>query len=573
MTQPALGRRSFIELASVSLLAASVSRLTVTEAVPSEREAPGRPNIVLIVTDDLDSLTLEQMPGIDRLLRQEGTTFANFMVSMPSCGPSRASILRGQYAHNHGMLDNTGTVGGFGRFFDLGREESTVATWLHDAGYRTGLFGKYLNDYDTIAPEHVPPGWDEWVAWAGRGKFLGYRLNEQGTLVDYRRRDGVYETDLLTEKARLFIEDAVAAEQPFFAYVAPHAPHEPNRPAPRHESAFLDATAPRSPSFNETDVADKPAWVQALPSLTDLEAARIDMLYQRRLQSMLAVDEMVATLIDTLTETGVLANTYILLTSDNGWHYGEHRLPEGKGTPYEETIRVPLIVRGPDVPAGRVEPRLASVIDLAPTFAALADTPTPDFIDGRSLTPLFAGDDATSWRQAVLVEMSSTSPSFDPPPMLPATEPLAPVPVEAFASPEAASPELALASAATPEPEPATHQDPESTPAPQPRSPAMPISSPHDGEPNQKGVIWGGTRIPEFWILRTADWVYIEYEADAGRELYELRSDPFQEENLITRIDAQTERVLSERLAALATCAGATCTAAEDAPVELSFRR
>jgi arylsulfatase A-like enzyme len=560
--QPTLGRRSFVELASLSLLTARIPTLT-TKAAPSGSEAPGRPNFVLIVADDLDSLTLGQMPSIDRLLRQQGTTFANFLVSMPSCGPSRASILRGQYAHNHGVLDNTGPVGGFGRFFELGREDSTVATWLHDAGYRTGLFGKYLNDYNTIAPDHVPPGWDDWAAWAGRGKFFGYRLNEQGHLIDYRRRDGVCETDALTDKARQFIEHAVAAEQPFFAYIAPHAPHEPNRPALRHESAFPDVTAPRSPSFNETDVADKPAWVQELPALTDLEAARIDALYQRRLRSMLAVDEMVSTLIDTLTERGVLANTYVLLTSDNGWHFGEHRLPEGKGTPYEETIRVPLLVRGPDVPAGRVETRVASLIDLAPTFAALAEAPAPHFVDGRSLAPLLAGDDAAPWRQAVLVEMSSVIPPID----------LAPESGEAFAAPETTSPPLAPESTTGPDPEPTTRQDSKSTREPQPRAPAKPIRAPHDDKPNQKGVIWSGTRIPEFWLLHTADLVYIEYEADAGRELYDLRSDPFQEENLVADVDGETQQVLSERLAALATCAGETCAAAEDATIEISFRR
>lgn len=375
-----------------------------TGVMPAPRPAAAAvpPNIVLIVTDDQDFRSLQEMPNVRKLLTQEGTTFPNFIFSTPGCCPSRASILRGQYTHNHGVLRSKGPNGGFATFYNLGREESTVATWLKHQGYRTALVGKYLNGYpEGVDAGYVPPGWTEWQAPL-QEHYFGYDFNDNGTIVRYGHRPEDYLTDVLSQKAQDFVRRSAKAGKPFFLHLTPRAPHGPAIPAPRHAEAFPNATAPRVPSFNEEDVSDKPAYVHDAPPFTDDEIDQIDALYRDRLRTLLAVDEMVADLIATLEATNTLGNTYVFFTTDNGYLVGEHRVAE-KGLPYEESIRMPLLVRGPGVRAGAVEDRLVSNIDLAPTFAALAGTRTPRFVDGRSLVPLLRGEPPGSWRQAVLV--------------------------------------------------------------------------------------------------------------------------------------------------------------------------
>ena len=196
-----------------------------------------------------------------------------------------------------------------------------------------------------------------------------------------------------------FVARSAAAGQPFFLYVAPFAPHAPATPAPRHAEAFPDPAAPRVPSFGEADVGDKPAWVRDQVEIGPDEAALIDAHHGLRMRSLLAVDDLVATVMDALSASGALEDTYVFFTSDNGFHLGEHRIGYGKRTPYEEAIRVPLLVRGPGVPAGRVVEELALNVDLAPTFAELAGVAAPDFVDGRSLVPLLRGDQRLAvWR-------------------------------------------------------------------------------------------------------------------------------------------------------------------------------
>jgi len=283
---------------------------------------PSRPNIVLVVTDDLDAASVEAMPMVMALLHDQGVSFSNFFVSTPLCCPARVSLLRGQYVHNHGVLGNGGPNGGFATFHRLGGEDSTVATWLHDAGYRTALLGKYLNGYPEDAdPSYVPPGWDEWDALVAEapagGGYIDYALNENGRRVTYGSEPEDYSTDVLSAKATDFIARTTAADQPFFLYLAPFAPHAPSIPATRHAEAFAEARAPRSAAFNEADVSDKPSWVRDRPVLSDEQVAEIDAQYRDRLRTLLAVDEMVATLVQTLEATGELENTYLFFTSYN----------------------------------------------------------------------------------------------------------------------------------------------------------------------------------------------------------------------------------------------------------------
>ena len=458
-----------------------------------------RPNIILLLTDDLDARAMGPFPRLKSLLSDQGTSFVNFFVSLSLCCPSRSSILRGQYAHNHQIFGNSPPSGGFEKFHELGHEDSTVATWLHDAGYRTALMGKYLNGYPNgVPPTYVPPGWDEWDSPARGNPYseFDYTLNENGALVAYGHNADDYMIDVIGRKATEFIEGSASAGAPFFLYLPVYAPHQPATPAPRHADAFPGVTAPRPPSFNEADVSVKPEWVRDRPTLNDPQQRRIDELYRKRLQSMLAVEDLMASLVGTLQSTGQLDNTFLFFSSDNGFHLGEHRLPPGKQTAYEEDIRVPLIVRGPGVPAGRTLEQLAGNIDLAPTFAELAGATVPEFVDGRSLVRLLGESPPASdeWRQVFLLEHGDTSP-----------------------------------------------------PGAAPRTRARPM-------------------IPAYRAMHTRDSVYMEY-ATGERELYDLRADPYELQNLQATTDSSGLAQLSARLAELSHCAGDSCRVAEDKPL------
>jgi arylsulfatase A-like enzyme len=304
------------------------------------------------------------MPRVQALLVKQGLTFKNAFVATPLCCPSRASFLTGQYPHNNDIRGNSPPLGGFVKFRDLGREGSTVATWLRAAGYRTALFGKYLNGYPTADnPTYVPAGWGEWYGKFERapviGDYFGYKLNENGRVVAHGKDPSEYLTDVLLEKAVAFIQSAAGDRtRPIFLYFAPYAPHAegapngPPTPAPRHKGTLAHMTAPRPLSFNEADLSDKPSHFQRRPVLDAKRIAELDHEYRTRVESLLAVDEAVERIIKALADRGELANSYIFFMSDNGYLLGQHRVPRGKGVPYEESIRVPLVVRGPGIPAG-----------------------------------------------------------------------------------------------------------------------------------------------------------------------------------------------------------------------------
>ena len=363
---------------------------------------PGQPNIVLIMTDDEDVAIHQFMPKTKALLEDRGTTFDNFFVSYPFCCPSRASILRGQYAHNTHIVGNEQPYGGFEKFRQLGLEESTVATWLQDAGYHTAMIGKYLNRY---VPERdgVPPGWDEWYVGGNAHRSYDYTLNENGRTVAYGDRPEDYLNDVLTDKAVQVIRAASAARQPFFVYVLPYTPHSPSVAAPRHEGMFTDAKLPRTPAFDEADVSDKPDFIRRIPPLDEEQIGGLEDEYQRRLRSLQAIDDMVERIVSALETTQELDNTYVIYSSDNGFHLGEHRLPAGKDFPYEEDIRVPAVVRGPGVPAGHRIEAMVLNSDLAPTLAEIAGIEAPEFVDGRSFLALF-DDPGHAWRESFLIE-------------------------------------------------------------------------------------------------------------------------------------------------------------------------
>ena len=304
------------------------------------------------------------MPTVQSQLVDRGVTFANAFVVNPVCCPSRASTLTGRYSHSTGVYNNNGPYGGWPSFRT--RERSTIATWLEGGGYRTGFFGKYLNNY---GGPFVPPGWSRWVAFAppNAENYYTYRLNIDGTMVDYGSDPGDYSTDVLAGEASSFIRGAGAA--PLFVLFAPFAPHGPPTPAPRHEGAFAGLPPWRPASYNEPNATDKPAWVRSLAPLTAGDGAAVDAFRRGQLESLLAVDDAVGELLDALADTGRLDETLFVFTSDNGYLWGEHRW-RSKVVAYDESIRVPLVVRYDGVAqTAATSPRLVANIDLAPTFA------------------------------------------------------------------------------------------------------------------------------------------------------------------------------------------------------------
>jgi N-acetylglucosamine-6-sulfatase len=379
-----------------------------------------KPNIIFIITDDMrkDDLTDTYMPKTTKELVEKGMSFQNAFVSNPICCPSRSTIMRGQYAHNtkvwftKNVFDPDPNVrdGGWAGYKGNLYENDNVATHLQaqTVGYRTGFFGKYLNNYSGTTK---PPGWDDWFAFH-QLTYYNYDVNDNAKIVHYGSRSSDYSTDVLNTQVKEFIDASVAQDKPFFAYVAPKAPHSPFTPAPRDQHTFDGLKAPRLDSFNEVDVSDKPPWIQSLPKLTSNNIANIDKRHENRVETLQAVDDLVGDVVLKLGEKpGVLSNTYIFFTSDNGFHHGEHRIPQGKGRPYEESVRVPLVIRGPKVqPPAAGQPRLSTDklvlnTDYFPTFMELAEAQaqTPPYVDGRSLVPVLT-EPAPPWRTAILIE-------------------------------------------------------------------------------------------------------------------------------------------------------------------------
>jgi arylsulfatase A-like enzyme len=380
---------------------------------------PVKPNIVFILADDLDAESVAQMPTLQALLAQGGTTFSRAYAAAPLCAPARASILTGRFPHNHDVHDNAPPHGGFESFYASGAEANTIATALHTAGYHTGLVGKYLNGYPQTADGgYIPPGWDDWAVHVGASEYFTYYLNINRTYQLYGTDAKDYITDVMSDLSVDFVNKtaALSPRQPFFLYIATVAPHLPAMAAPRHGAEFPDAQVPRDPSFNEADISDKPGWVRRFPPLTPSVQDQLDHVYRKRLQSMLAVDDLLHSLVQALQATGESDRTYFFFSSDNGFEQGQHRQPNGKGLMYEESIRVPLLVRGPGVPAGVTRDHLVSHVDFFPTFVELATGQAPTTLDGRSLAPLLksSAPASTAWRVDMLVE--SLTPGDAPPP-------------------------------------------------------------------------------------------------------------------------------------------------------------
>lgn len=361
------------------------------------RHTSQKPNIIFVLTDDQFPGTENKMPFLNTNITNEGVKFTNMVSTFPLCCPARATIQRGQYSHNTQILGNALPQGGWQKFKSLGEQKSTIATWLHQAGYQTGLFGKYMNNYTDRA---IPPGWDRWYAWNGINE--GWTaVNDQGTQkpLDWKEADS-----LVADEAIEFLSNGLKSEAPLFAFVNFGAMHEPYFYAPIDAGTFAGEKVPRTPAFNEDDVSDKPNYIRKRPKLSSSDIYELDTAYQNGLRSLMRVDRFIEEASELLRREGEMDNTYFVFYTDNGVHFGQHRLMPGKLQPYEEDVNFPLIVRGPGIPHGVIESELVGNHDIAPTVADMADANVPAFVDGRSFLPLAQGT-TTDWpRTAILSE-------------------------------------------------------------------------------------------------------------------------------------------------------------------------
>ena len=422
-------RRRWLAIAIAAIVALSLTGVgvllrggrthdaTVTP-VPTGRAHP--PNVLVFVTDDQDFGTWSAMPRTRRLVLDHGIEFTNAYVSNPSCCPSRATILTGDWSHTTGVYTNHGYGGGTRAFYRMGNEQRTIATYL-DPSYDTALFGKYLNGYAAEADRigqhaYVPPGWDEWQAFYGmNGSYYHYRLNVDGRLERYGGGPKDYSTDVLGERLRDWLDpsDGVGRDptQPFFAYFAAFSPHGPSEASPTYgdDHRFLDLPAYDSPAVNERDVSDKPTYIRGLQPLRP--AGRRRLTYQWRLQhqSLFSYDRQIGLTLRLLRREHQLHDTLVIVMSDNGEEDGEHRW-KYKLVPYERSIHVPLAIRYDRLirHKGVVDDTdMVANTDLLPTITALAlgrgwRPPAP--VDGVSLRAILMGKQRGPLRRSMLLE-------------------------------------------------------------------------------------------------------------------------------------------------------------------------
>jgi N-acetylglucosamine-6-sulfatase len=388
----------------------------------SSPDGSQRPNVVLITTDDMTASDLRWMPKTRRLLGRAGVAFTDSISPHPMCCPARAEILTGQFTQNNGVRTNNAPYGGYYRLDSA----NTLPVWLRRAGYQTAFMGKYLNEYGARGPRAVPPGWDYWRATVRNTyDYYNYTVNADGHL---RIHIADYQTSHYADLTERLVPRLSAHDQPFFLWQSHIAPHgacspwpeiegqqcwTPVVPSRRYAGTLEDVPPPQrdGPAYNEADVSDKPRYIRDHPPLDLHQRRRLGEVFQRRIESLRSVDNAVARTIDVLERTHELDDTLLIFTSDNGYLLGQHRF-SGKDVPYEPALQVPLLMRGPSVPAGVRSAATATTVDLAPTILGLTGARAGLPIDGRNLLPVARGN-RPGWH-TTLIQGGPRSPASGP---------------------------------------------------------------------------------------------------------------------------------------------------------------
>jgi arylsulfatase A-like enzyme len=520
-------RRPLAAAAAVAALAAGIGGYAASDPA----EGAGTENVVFILTDDQAFHEMSALPTVRSRIGGEGATFKRAYAPYPLCCPARVTTLTGQYMHNHLVRGNGGEFGGYANFTD--QEADALPVHLQDDGYYTVQVGKYLNGYANDVPfvPPVPPGWDEWYGKVSQSNlYYDYALVEDpdgsggvpGQYESYGSAPEDYQTDVLRDKAVNFIQGITGAQTPFALNFWVNAPHAPFTPAPRHFYDLGGTALPKLPGFNEEKINDKPAWLRAqAKKLGSGMRRKIAGERRRRLEMLMSVDEAVDAILDALEAEGILDDTYVIFTSDNGLFRGEHRIVGGKYLAYEPSSHVPLMIRGPGISAGVTSNELVSLADITQTILQISRGAPDPSLDGRSLLP-FAQDPSRTTTRPILLE-ADTGPGRGSTP----TEP----------QEASAASSLGLAGAAG-----VSNLDQE---------PGVPASV--------RTSAAHGNNAPAYRGLRTSRYSYVIYSNGQG-ELYDLKLDPGQLTNVIrNRRYRKVRRWLFGKLQRYVACDGAQC--------------
>lgn len=456
-SSPRRGMARRLAILTGCILLAYLASLATTGLAKAKQKRKGstKPNIVLIQADDAVRSDIRHMPNVTRLLQEGGTTLTNYNSPYPLCGPSRASLLTGQRAHNNQLMGNFQAAdGGHFVFRSLPGElnqRNSLGKWMQKAGYSTALIGKYLNEYGAAEPNEVPPGWNRWVAMLDNSTYdyFNYGFNVDGRIryrgdesyarqhielaskgyerpansfaqlllyfrMVYRPWDYFgtqiyrnYSGNVMGTFATRFVKRRTRGPKPFFLYLAPPEPHAEDtnhvqgirsgapgpdpRPPHRYKHTFDDVPLPRTASFNEADVSDKAANVRDLPPLSEEEIATIEANYRGRLGALRSIDNQVGRIAKVLKKRGEYRNTYFIFMSDNGYLQGEHRLSASKFMPFENSVRIPAMIAGPGIKAGRKLKGPSMDVDMTATVLKMAKAKAGRTMDGISLLPALKG--------------------------------------------------------------------------------------------------------------------------------------------------------------------------------------
>ena len=470
-----------------------------------------QPNIIFILTDDQSKDMYEYMPTLQERMVKGGTKFTRYINQNPECAPSRTTILTGKSSHNTKIWDTDSSSNS--DFIKGGFESDTISLLLQKSGYVTHISGKYINGYPFIFNDnfnvllpnetYVPPGWDDWnviplINGQDGYEQYNYTMNENGKLNYYGDDDKDYGTDVIADKAITFINSTMQTNpnQPFFMYISTFTPHQPSIYPSRYKDYFLNTAVPQSPNFNQ--LQNKTSFWKICGSLSSYVLKDVVQRYQDMQRCVLAIDDIVDKIYRTLEDLNILNNTYVMLTTDNGFIYGNHRIKGGKITSFEETLTSNMFITGPNVRSNYIDfNNIVSNLDMFQTWADIANITqsfSPKSVDGYSLLPLININNITSkWRQIIEIEHG------------------------------------------------------------------LPGYFKNQTNENDKFCYAANAVMPSYFGLRTSRYTYTEY-SDGSKELYDIVNDIYSINNLVDNPNYNcTVKYLSKELSFRYICAGDEC--------------